>query len=50
MSLGHGDGKSTCIAGIAAPAVDVAGTLVEPGAQAVVVASSFDQGKEAIFG
>ncbi|MXX24362.1 MAG: hypothetical protein F4Z82_02860 [Caldilineaceae bacterium SB0668_bin_21] len=49
VSLGRGGGKSTFIAGIAAAAVDVGGPLVEPGAQTVVVASSFDQGKEAIF-
>ena len=49
VSLGRGGGKSTLIAGIAAAAVDVGGPLVEPGAQTVVVASSFDQGKEAIF-
>ena len=29
--------------------MDVDGPLVEPGAQTVIVASSFDQGKEAIF-
>ena len=49
MSLGRGGGKSTLIAGIAAAAVDVGGPLVEPGAETVVVASSFDQGKRAIF-
>ena len=49
MSLGRGGGKSTFIAGIGAAAVDVYGPLVEPGAQTVVVASSFDQGKEAVF-
>ena len=49
VSLGRGGGKSTFIAGIGAAAVDVGGPLVEPGAQTVVVASSFDQGKEAIF-
>ena len=49
VSLGRGGGKSTFIAGIGAAAVDVDGPLVEPGAQTVVVASSFDQAKEAIF-
>ena len=49
VSLGRGGGKSTFIAGIGAAAVDVGGPLVEPGAQTVVVASSFDQAKEAIF-
>ena len=49
VSLGRGGGKSTFIAGIGAAAVDVGGPLVEPGAQTVIVASSFDQGKEAIF-
>ena len=49
MSLGRGGGKSTFIAGIGAAAVDVDGPLVEPGAQTVIVASSFDQGKEAVF-
>ena len=49
VSLGRGGGKSTLIAAIAAAAVDVDGPLVEAGASTVVVASSFDQGKEAIF-
>ena len=49
VSLGRGGGKSTFIAGIGAAAVDVGGPLVAPGAQTVIVASSFDQGKEAIF-
>ena len=49
VSLGRGGGKSTLIAAIGAAAVDVDGPLVEPGAQTVIVASSFDQGKEAIY-
>ena len=49
VSLGRGGGKSTFIAGIGAAAVDVDGPLVEPGAQTVIVASSFDQAKEAVF-
>ena len=49
VSLGRGGGKSTFIAAIGAAAVDVGGPLVEPGAQTVVVASSFDQAKEAVF-
>ena len=49
VSLGRGGGKSTFIAAIAASAVDVGGPLVSPGAATVIVASSFDQGKEAIF-
>ena len=49
LSLGRGGGKSTLIAAIGAAAVDVDGPLVSPGAQTVVVASSFDQGKEAVF-
>ena len=49
VSLGRGGGKSTFIAGIGAAAVDVGGPLVAPGAQTVIVASSFDQAKEAVF-
>ena len=49
VSLGRGGGKSTFIAAIGAAAVDVGGPLVEPGAHTIVVASSFDQAKEAIF-
>ena len=49
LSLGRGGGKSTLIAAIGAAAVDVGGPLAEPGAQTVVVASSFDQAKEAVF-
>ena len=49
VSLGRGGGKSTFIAAIGAAAVDVGGPLVEPGAQTVIVASSFDQAKEAVF-
>ena len=49
VSLGRGGGKSTFIAAIGAAAVDVGGPLVVPGASTVVVASSFDQAKEAVF-
>ena len=44
LSMGRGGGKSTFCAAIAAAAVDVDGPLVEPMAECVVVASSFDQG------
>ena len=44
LTLGRGGGKSTFFAAIAAAAVDAGGPLVEPGAESVVVASSFSQG------
>ena len=44
MSLGRGSGKSTFTAAIACAAVDVDAPLVEPMAETLVVASSFDQG------
>ena len=44
MSMGRGGGKSTFTAAIACAAVDVDGPLVEPMAECLVVASSFDQG------
>ena len=42
--MGRGGGKSTFTAAIACAAVDVDGPLVEPMAECLVVASSFDQG------
>ena len=44
LSLARGGGKTTFVAAIAAGAVDVDGPLVEPMAECLVVASSFDQG------
>ena len=44
LSMGRGNGKSTFTAAIASAAVDVGGPLVEPMAECLVVASSFDQG------
>ena len=44
LSMGRGGGKSTFTAAIACAAVDVDGPLVEPMAECLVVASSFDQG------
>ena len=44
LSMGRGGGKSTFTAAIASAAVDVDGPLVEPMAECLVVASSFDQG------
>ena len=44
LSMGRGNGKSTFTASIAAAAVDVDGPLVEPMAETLIVASSFDQG------
>ena len=44
MSMGRGNGKTTFAAGIACAAVDVDGPLVEPMAECLLVASSFDQG------
>lgn len=49
LSLGRGGGKSTLVAAVGAAAVDVGGPLVEPMAATVIVASSFDQGRDAIF-
>ena len=43
-STARGSGKSTLVAAIAAATVDVDGPLVEPRAECLVVASSFDQG------
>ena len=42
LTLGRGGGKSTFIAAIGAACVD--GPLVEPNAESLIVASSFDQG------
>ncbi len=44
LSMGRGNGKTTFAAGIACAAVDVDGPLVEPMAECLLVASSFDQG------
>ena len=44
VSMGRGCGKTTFAAAIACAAVDVDGPLVEPMAETLVVASSFDQG------
>ena len=49
LSLARGGGKSTLVAAIGAAAVDVGAPLVEPMAATIIVASSFDQGREAIF-
>ena len=43
-AMGRGGGKSTFTAAIACAAVDVDGPIVEPMAECLVVASSFDQG------
>ena len=44
LSMGRGGGKSTFCAAIACATVDVDGPLVEPMAETLLVASSFDQG------
>ena len=44
LSMGRGGGKTTFVAAIACATVDVDGPLVEPMAECLVVASSFDQG------
>ena len=44
LSMGRGGGKSTFTAAVACATVDVGGPLVEPMAECLVVASSFDQG------
>ena len=44
MSQGRGGGKSTFCSAIACATVDVDGPLVEPMAECLLVASSFDQG------
>ena len=44
LSMGRGNGKTTFVAAIACAAVDVDDPLVEPMAERLVVASSFDQG------
>lgn len=43
LTLGRGGGKTTLISAIGAACVDVGGPLVEPNAESVIVASSFDQ-------
>ena len=45
LSVGRGNGKTTLIGGVGAGAVDDGGPLVEPRAETVICASSFDQGK-----
>lgn len=49
VSLARGGGKSTFTAGIAAATVAPDGPLVEPHAETVVVAASFEQGHSSIF-
>lgn len=44
LTMGRGNGKSTFMAGIGAAAIDPDGPLMEPHADCLVVASSFDQG------
>ena len=44
FSMGRGGGKTTLVAALGAASVDVHGPLVEPRAECLVVASSFDQG------
>ena len=44
LSMGRGNGKSTFTAAIACATVDVDAPLVEPMAETLIVASSFDQG------
>ena len=45
LTIARGNGKSTFAAGILAAAVDVDGPLVQPNAEAVLVASSFEQAR-----
>ena len=44
FTMARAGGKTTLVAGIAAATVDVDGPLVEPRAECLVIASSFDQG------
>ena len=44
LSMGRGNGKTSFASAIACAAVDVDGPLVEPMAECLLVASSFDQG------
>lgn len=44
LTIARANGKSTFVSAIAAACVDVGGPLVEPGAESMLVASSFDQG------
>ena len=44
LTISRGNGKSTLFSAVAAACVDVDGPLVEPMAESVIVASSFDQG------
>ena len=44
LSIARGNGKTTLVAALGCAAVDVDGPLVEPGAESIIVASSFSQG------
>ncbi len=44
LSMARGGGKTTFVAAVACAAVDVDGPLVEPMAETLIVASSFEQG------
>ena len=44
LTVARGNGKTTLCSGIMAAAVDVDGPLVEPMADCIMIASSFDQG------
>ena len=44
FSMGRGGGKTTLVAAFGAASVDVDGPLVEPRAECLIIASSFDQG------
>ena len=44
FTMGRGGGKTTLVAALGAASVDVDGPLVEPRAECLIVASSFDQG------
>ena len=47
LSMGRGNGKSSFVSGLACAFLD--GPLSEPMAECLIVASSFDQGKQACF-
>ena len=44
LTLARGGGKTTLVAGLACATVDVDGPLVQPAAETLVIASSFEQG------
>ena len=44
FTMGRGGGKTTLVAALGAASVDVDGPLVEPRAECLIIASSFDQG------